>query len=520
MIVVGGGHNGLICAAYLAKAGRRTLVLEARDDVGGCASTVSAVGARVNICNCDHTMVRHVPLIEELGLDQHGLRYLDLDPGQVARGWDASGPFPIRHSVEHTLDGLAITHPEEVDNYRRYAKVAIPAAELICRLSAEPPSAPNIIRRSVGLRRSKAALTILQWSRRSVSEVLREYFTSDDLLGPAMAAGPAVWGLPPETPGTGLGALSWAFKHVGPTGRPVGGSGALTDAVASAIRSFGGEIRTGARVDALLCEGERMRGVGLADGTIIEAAEVVVACDPRRAIVHHLDQPPPSAKSFVDKWKRREPQGGYESKIDARISGLPTWKNLDADRFAAAGFTDPHSPSTIVAPSLGKISEGFDLMQSGRILDRPMMFINIPSVLDRSMMLDGSSDEHVFSLEVLFTPYGFAAGWNDRVEAERWLEVAADLFEPGFRESILDWRAMTPLEYETQFHLPKGHATSFAGGPLAALLGRDRGLTRYVTPIAGLFLTGAATFPGAGVWGASGRNTAAVILGTKGTSQR
>ena len=350
VIVVGGGHNGLVCAAYLAKEGLRTLVLEARHRIGGCAGTEAACGVRVNICNCDHTMVRSVPLIDELGLDQFGLRYIDLDPGMVARGWDAAGPIPIRHSVEATLETLAITHPEEVDNYRRYAATAVPAAELVMRLASEPPSAANLLRRSIGRTATPAALTVLQWSRRSVGDVLRSFFRSEDLLGPAMAAGPAVWGLSPETLGTGLGALSWAFKHVGTTGRPVGGSGALTDAVGAAIASFGGTIQTSAHAHSILCEGERVRGVALVDGTVIEAAQVVVACDAREAIVHRLDQPPPSAAGFVDKWRQRQPQAGYESKIDARITGLPTWKNLDADRFAAAGFTDPLSPSTITAP--------------------------------------------------------------------------------------------------------------------------------------------------------------------------
>ncbi len=511
VIVVGGGHNGLICAAYLARAGVRTLVLEARSQVGGCAGTEDAVGIRANLCNCDHTMVRHIPIIQELRLDQHGLRYIDNDPGMVARGWDAPGPIPIFHSVERTIDALALTHPEEVDNYRRYAEVAVPVADFVTQVSAEPPSALRLIRRGADPRRARAIKTLLQWSRMSVGDVLRSFFTSEDLLGPAMAAGPAVWGLSPETPGTGLGALAWAFKHVGPTGRPVGGSGALTDAVAASFKAAGGVIRTDAKVVSLLTAGEHMRGVELADGTAIEAEDVVVASDPRAAIVNGIKTPGPAA-GFVEKWRKRQPQAGYESKIDARISGLPTWRNLDHEAFAAVGFEDPLTPSTIVAPSLAEIARGHTLMGEGKVLDRPMMFLNIPSVADRLMVPSGASDEHVLSLEVLFTPYALEGGWEGSAEPERWLDMAAELFEPGFRESIVEWRAVTPLTYEREFLMPQGHATSFAGGPLAALLGRDRELTRYQTPIEGLYLTGAATFPGAGVWGASGRNTAKVML--------
>jgi phytoene dehydrogenase-like protein len=115
-------------------------------------------------------------------------------------------------------------------------------------------------------------------------------------------------------------------------------------------------------------------------------------------------------------------------------------------------------------------------------------------------------------LEALYTPYSFVDGWQSREEPERWLKQFATLAQPGFMESIIDWRVLTPADYETSFHLPKGHATSFAGGPLAAFIGSTPELTRYHTAIKGLYLTGAATFPGAGVWGASGRNAALTII--------
>ena len=119
---------------------------------------------------------------------------------------------------------------------------------------------------------------------------------------------------------------------------------------------------------------------------------------------------------------------------------------------------------------------------------------------------------HVLSLEALYTPYGLAGGWPGSTEPRRWLQALADLCEPGLMDSIIDWRAVTPDRYETDFHLPAGHATSFAGGPLAAFRNTNPELTGYETAVDGLYLTGAATFPGAGVWGASGRNCATVVL--------
>jgi phytoene dehydrogenase-like protein len=507
-VVVGGGHNGLICAAYLARAGMDVLVVEARDQVGGCAGTQVVLGARVNLCNCDHAMVRTIPLVDELGLADHGLRYVELDPGQVYLGWDAAEAVPLFADSRRTLDALSRSHPDQVEGYRRYLRCAVPAARLLVELAGVVPTRRAIARRVLE-RNPRAAATVLGWSRRSAGDVLRSFFTSPDLLGPAMAAGPAVWGCSPETPGTGLGALAPALKHIAPVGRPVGGSGALTDTVAAAIIAAGGRVRTGTRVAGILCEGERVRGVELDDGEVVEASVVVVACDPREALVRYLRDPPPRAQALIQRWRARPAEDGYESKFDARITALPRWRHHDPVRHGPLGFDDPWSPSTIVAPSLAEIDRGHALMADGRVLDRPILFVNIPSVLDSTVAPPG---EHVFSLEVLFTPYALRGGWERASEPERWLVVACTLFEPGFADSVAEWRAVTPPHYERDLNLPRGHATSFAGGPLAALLGRDTELTRYRTPVRGLYLTGAATFPGAGVWGASGRNAASVVL--------
>jgi phytoene dehydrogenase-like protein len=137
------------------------------------------------------------------------------------------------------------------------------------------------------------------------------------------------------------------------------------------------------------------------------------------------------------------------------------------------------------------------------------MLVNSPSALDESLVDAG---RHVFSLEVLYTPYRLLGGWDSSPEPRRWLDQVATKLAPGFVDSVVEWRAMTPDRYEREFHLPHGHATSFAGGPLAAFRNKNPELTRYETPITGLFITGAATFPGAGIWGASGRNAAMRVL--------
>ncbi len=509
-IVVGGGHNGLVCAAYLARAGLDTLVLEARADVGGCASTVDALGARVNICNCDHTVFRTTPVFEELGLAGFGLSYLDVEPAQQSLAYDRGPGWPLFHDVGRTLDALRLLYPTQVDGYRRYVAAARPVAELMLELANEPP-APGGVLRIVADRRCRGVARLMRWSRMSVADVLGSFFTEPALAAPAVVVGPVVWGLSPRTPGTGLGALTYVTKHVAQVGRPVGGSGSLPRALLGAFEAAGGTLRRDARVACIECEGERVRGVVLVDGTRITAPVVVSACDPREALVSWLRNPPPSVRSTVERWRSTARRDGYESKIDAVVAAPPCYRQVDARLAARLGY-DPLVPTTIVSPSLDEVHRAHLALARGRVAERPMFFANVPSVLDPTMTVGGGDGGHVFSLEVLYTPYALEGGWAASAEPSRWLAEYARLVQPGFLDGVRRWRAMTPPAYEEQFLLPKGYAASFAGGPLAALRGKLPELTRYGTPVRGLYLTGAATYPGAGVWGASGRNAARVVL--------
>jgi phytoene dehydrogenase-like protein len=308
-----------------------------------------------------------------------------------------------------------------------------------------------------------------------------------------------VWGLSPEQPGTGLGALTYAMRAVAGVARPVGGSGAMTEALRAAVEHRRGEVRTSSVVTAVLCERDRVRGVRLADGTEITAPVVVSACDPRRTFVEWLEPAPSQAADTIERWRQAPHHEGYGSKVDAVVDAVPRLRDVDHDLGATVTIT----------PSLDEMDRAAAMLPTGGILERPALMANVPSVIDPSVAPNG---HHVFSLEVLLTPYRHPGGWPGSAEPRRWLELFAARCEPGFLESILDWRAVTPDVYERDFHLPGGHAASFGGGPLATLRHPDPELTRYDTAVPGLYLTGAATFPGAGIWGASGRNCATVVL--------
>jgi beta-carotene ketolase (CrtO type) len=504
-IVVGAGHNGLITAAYLAKAGLRTLVLEARSGVGGTAASESFAGVTVNICNCDHLTFRTTPVMSELDLASFGLQYLDVEPAQHHLAWSGGPSWTQYHDVDLTLDSLRRTHPGEVDGYRRYLRAAMPAVRLILAVASEPPSIRTLTRQAVR-HRLAGTPTILRWSRRSAADVLRAFFHHDALAGTAAVSGPMVWGISPELPRSGLGALTHAMRHVARVGRPVGGSGMVPTSLLRAYEHHGGVLRVDSAVDTILCDGDAVCGVAVVDGTEITAPVVVSACNPHSTFLEWLRHPPPSAVDVVRRWRALPQPDGYESKVDAVVSRAPRLRTVDA----------PLGTTTIVAPSLEEIDRAHRLMLDGEVHPTPGLLLNVPSLLDPTLLdstgTGGDDHRSVLSLEVLYTPYRLRGGWPGSTEPRRWLELFGDLCEPGFLESIGAWRAMTPDVYERDFHLPAGHATSFAGGPLATFHNPNPELTRYETPVSGLYLTGAATFPGAGVWGASGRNCAAVVL--------
>ena len=495
-IVIGAGHNGLVTAAYLARGGMSTLLVEARADVGGTAASEEFAGATVNICNCDHLTFRTTPVIEELGLRELGLEYIDVEPAQHNFSWasaaDGTG-WSHHHDLEATLDDIGRHFPTQVDGYRRYAAAAMPAVRMIFEAAAQPPTVAGLTKLALR-RRFSGASTLLRWSRRSAADVLRSFFDEDAILGPAAVTGPMVWGITPEMPGSGLGALTHAMRNVAKVGRPVGGSGQVPATLLAAFEAAGGVLRTKSPVDTIMCSGERVSGIALVDGTEITAPIVVSACNPHDTFLRWLKHPPATGA------RPRAPMARRASRRGLRVE----------DRRRAVGAAGVARLRPSARADVG------DRAEPGR--DRPGRRLDGPGSNPRPARPAGQRAEParpddrarraVTSCRSRRCTHPSASdgGWTDSTEPRRWLETFAELCEPGFLDSIIEWRAMTPDVYERDFHLPAGHATSFAGGPLAAFRNENPELTKYETAVDGLYLTGAATFPGP----ASGAPAAAI----------
>jgi phytoene dehydrogenase-like protein len=509
VIVVGGGHNGLTCAAYLARAGRRVLVLEAAGRLGGAAVTREfAPGFRTSACaHLLHLMPAQ--LSRELALARHGLELAAANLPTVALAEDARhlplGPGSLAEvSARSAADAAALG--EWHSRLTRFARTLHPV------LTRSPP------RLGSDDWRETYALLGLGWrvrrlGRRDMRELLRiggmcvhdlleERFTLPLLKGALALDAVLGTNYGPRSPGTVLSLLYRVAASGGADSLalPRGGLGAVPEALARAARAAGAEIRLASPVGRIVVRADRVAGVALASGEEIAAAAVVSSADPRSTFLgllgsEHLDA------GFVRRVSKVRSRG-LTGKLHLALDRLPAFTGLPAAQL---------SGRLLVAPSADYIERAYNHAKYNEYSRAPMLEITIPTLVDPGLAPPG---KHVMSVIVQYAPYALAGGWDGQRQAfsECILDTLA-AYAPQLRECILAAELLTPADIEREFRISGGHWHHAELALDQFLMVRPLpGAAQYRTPVPGLYLCGAGCHPGGGVMGLPGRNAARALM--------
>jgi phytoene dehydrogenase-like protein len=517
-IVVGAGHNGLVTACYLARAGLRVLALERRSIVGGaCVTEETFPGFKVSTAAYVNSLFRK-EIVRDLALARYGFAVLARNPSSFT-------PYPDGRSLLLGPD-TALNHreiskfsPRDAERYPQYEAMLERVAALIePTLTMTPPDLrrPGVrdLWRLLGLGRSfrglgpamSEAVELLTGPARAVldrwfeSVELKSTLATDAIIG-AMAS--------PSMPGTAY----VLFHHVmgetdgrrGVWGYVRGGMGGLTQALAGAARDLGVAIRCDAEVSRILVHDGRVTGVALAGGDEYRAPVVASNADANVTFLRLLDPRALRADFLAD--VRRISYDSGSLKINVALAELPS--------FLACPGTAPgpqHRGTIHICPDLDYIERAYDDAKYGRPSERPVLECTIPSVVDPTVAPPG---QHLMSIFVQYAPYALrGATWDQLREtfADRCFEVL-DAYAPNFRRAVLARQVLTPLDIERTFNLTGGNI--FQGAMTAGQLFSFRpvpGYAGYRTPVGGLYLCGAAAHPGGGVMGTPGWNAAREIL--------
>ena len=521
-VVIGGGHNGLVSAAYLARAGARTLVLESRASLGGSATTESPWedAPHLRVTRLSYVMSLMPPTItRELQLERHGYKVHPMGPYYQA--FPDGGSLTIYEDPARTHEELAKWSKKDADNYPKWNAWLEGLGEFLGPLLTQVPP-------KIGSRRPSdlADLAKLAWNKRditvrstgditrlfamSVADLLDDWFESPQIKGSLAVNGVIGTWAGPYEPGTAYVMAHHSIGDVGDGqmgswGYPEGGMGAVSEAIARSARGFGAEIRTKARVSKVLVRNGRVQGVALDNGDEIHAPLVVTTLHPRTAFLDQIPRHelPDDFVNDIEHWKTRS----GVVKINLALGELP---NFTAN--PSRGQAEHHTGSVEMAPTMEFIEAAFLDARAGRPALAPFSDSVIPTTLDKTLNPDGT---HIMSLFTQWVPADWAQEPHTE-ELEAYTDRLIDLYDevaPGFKGSILHRDIVGPHEMEVEYGLIGGNI--FHGELSLEQLFHMRpapGFADYRTPIAGLYNGSSATHAGGGVCGIPGWQAARAAL--------
>jgi len=521
VVIVGGGHNGLVCAAYLARAGLKTVVLERRHLVGGAAVTEEPwPGYRVSTASY---VVSLLPerIVTELSLRRHGYHVYPLDPAYFAPFLDGSGilvwedPRAAAAEISAICKADGAAYPRYCHDVSELAGLLRPLLDKIppdpaLRSARDLPAAAGLM--GYLLRRRGSAAGLVDLMTMSCADFLGRYFTDERVLG-ALAPGGVIgmWG-GPMSPGSAYVLLHHRMGEVdgvgGCWGFARGGMGAVSDAIAAAAREAGVTIETSSEVSSIDVADGRVRGVTLADGRVFSAKLVVSGVHPATTFLSMVgsEHLPASLVEDMRRFRTRSPA----AKVNLALSGLPSFTARPGSSLG------PQHPEFIISPTLEYLERAWDAAKYGQPSARPMIDCVIPTTKDATLAPDGA---HVLSCFVQYVPYSLASGPWDAAARSALAGSVIDtigLFAPGFADLVTHQEVLTPCDLEERFGLLGGNI--FHGEMSLDQLFSFRpspGACGYRTPVAGLYLCGSGTHPGGGVMGIPGRNASRVIIRDK-----
>jgi phytoene dehydrogenase-like protein len=505
-IIVGGGHNGLVTAGYLAKNKMRVAVFERRGIVGGAAITEELwKGYRISRLSYAYSLF--LPeIVRDLQLQKYGLKVVSTDP-------DLFVPFPDRRYIfiwedpNKTAKEFAKFSEKDAKNYFRYLEFWNNVEQLLGPLLTNPPPKLEDFAGLFEGPEALEALKVLMFS--SVSELLDEYFESDEVKASICPRGLIGTMVGPKTPGSayvlGHHVIGGSTGERGVWGYLKGGMGSLSEALAASAESLGAEIHNNSEVTRIMVKDGATTGVELADGTKVSAKYVISNADPKQTFLklvgqEHFDQ------DFVHRLHRIKDQGCV-IKVNATLDELTDFKALPGKTVAAQ-----HKGITSIGPSIEYCEKAFDDAKYGRPSDHPFLRITHHSATDPDLAPPG---KHTLSIFAQYFPYDLAHGSWDEIREEVGDNIidTLDEYAPNVKRAVSNREVLTPLDLEREFSLPKGNIFHMEITPDQMFFFRPvAGWSSYKTPIDGLFLCGSGTHPGGGVTGASGYNAAKVIL--------